>query len=180
MVRLIRRGVWFLLGRLVLLLLLLGLVVVVFYEAMDYSNIQIIIKDGMAHRAQTVLGMEDGQDLGKYFQQSFLANDAALILTQQGDSPYRDYTIRGLDHRIEMSFLWVWPWENRCTVSVVERIPAIDGRIRGDKADAAVAAFGPGAVYPPAWQSAQYRITLNRENGQWKMQRVDETERLSD
>ena len=172
----LRRGIWFVVSRLAVLVLILSLVVVAFYEAMNVSNIQIIIKDGMAHRAQTVMGMEDGEDLGKYFQSSFLSNDAALSLTRNGESPYRDYTIRGLDHRVEMGFLWVWPWDERCRVQIVERIPAIDGRIRGDKAEEAVASRGQNAVYPPAWRSARYRITLNRESGQWKMQSVEEIE----
>ena len=177
--RYISRGIWFLVSRLAVVVLALSLAVVVFYEAMDYTNIQIIIKDGMMHRAQTVMGMEDGTELGRYFQASFLSNDAALTLTSNGESPYRDYNIRGLDHRIDMGFLWVWPWEDHAQVNVVERIPAIDGRIRGNKAEEAVASGGPNAVYPPSWRSAQYRVTLIRESGQWKMRSVEEIERLN-
>ena len=177
--RYLRRGVWFLVSRMAVLVLVLSLIVVVFYEAMDMTNIQIIIKDGMTRRAKTVMGMEDGSELRLYFQSSFLSNDAALILAQNGDSPYRDYNIRGLDHRIEMGFLWVWPWEDRCRVDIVERIPAIDGRAKGDRAEALVASQGAGAVYPPSWQSARYRVTLQRENGQWKMASVEEIEKLN-
>ena len=25
------------------------------------------------------------------------------------------------------------------------------------------------AVYPPAWEEAEYRVLLTRENGQWKI-----------
>jgi CDP-diglyceride synthetase len=38
--RYLRRGVWFLVSRMAVLVLVLSLIVVVFYEAMDMTNIQ--------------------------------------------------------------------------------------------------------------------------------------------
>ena len=46
----LRRAVWFVAGRLLVLCLVLGILITVFYYAMNLANIQIILKDGMANR----------------------------------------------------------------------------------------------------------------------------------
>ncbi len=165
----LRRLMWFLASRLAVICMVSGLCVVSFYYAMNLTNMQIIIKDGMARRAQYVMGMDKADELSKYFQSGFLQTDAVLLTVQNGSSPYMDYTVRGIDHRIEMGFVWVWPWEEVCRVEIVESIPRIDGRVRADRAEAIVEAYGADAVYPPAWHSARYRVTLGRESGQWKI-----------
>ena len=68
-----------------------------------------------------------------------------------------------------MGFLWVWPWENSARLTIQEKIPRIDGRVKGSKADEVIAKEGNDALYPPAWQDAEYRAYLTRENGQWKI-----------
>ena len=163
----LRRFVWFLASRLFAAALLLGIAVCAFYYAMNLTNVQIVLKDGLARRAQVVMRMETGEELGKYFQQSYLERDAALLAAETGTSPYQDYNIRGIDHRISMDFTWIWPWDDTVRVDITERLPHIDGRIKGSKADEAVKANGPSALYPPPWQSARYRVALVRENGRW-------------
>ena len=91
-----------------------------------------------------------------------------------------DYTIRGIDHRIETGFFWVWPWDTGVRVDAVERIPSIDGRIKGNKAEEAVNQRGAAALYPPAWQSAKYRVALVKENGQWRIRSLTLIENLTD
>ena len=39
----------------------------------------------------------------------------------------------------------------------------------GNTAADLVARGGESAVYPPAWQSARYRVLLSREGGQWRI-----------
>ena len=53
--------------------------------------------------------------------------------------------------------------------NIKEKIPRIDGRVKGSKADEVIAKEGNEALYPPAWQDAEYRAYLTRENGQWKI-----------
>ena len=115
-----------------LLCVLLGLGITIFYYAMNLTNIQIVLKDGMANRAKVIMGIADDQDeLKKYFQNSVIANDTELKAAALGNSRYENYNIRGIDHRLEMGFLWVWPWESSVRVTVTESIPRIDGRVKG-------------------------------------------------
>ena len=48
----LRRFVWYLASRLLLICVVLGLMIVTFYYAMNMANIQVVLKDGMAYRAQ--------------------------------------------------------------------------------------------------------------------------------
>ena len=68
-----------------------------------------------------------------------------------------------------MGFLWVWPWDSAVRLTIAERIPRIDGRVKGSKADEIIERDGAEALYPPAWKDAEYRVLLTRENGQWKI-----------
>ena len=169
----LRRGIWYIAGRLLVICLVLGLMITVFYYTMNLSNIQIVLKDGMAGRAKYVMGITDQRsDLEKFFQAACLDEDALVTATARGESPYADYNIRGIDHRLEIGFFWIWPWENSVRLDISERIPRIDGRVKGLKADEAIAARGEGAVYPPDWPDASYRVHLTRENGQWKIRQM--------
>lgn len=166
----LRRGIWYVAGKLLVICLVLGLMITVFYYTMNLSNIQIVLKDGMASRAKYVMDVSTQRsDLEKFFQLQCLDTDLLVVDTDQGKSPYADYSIRGIDHRLEMDFFWIWPWENTVRVTITERIPRIDGRVKGLKADEVIAARGENAVYPPTWEEGIYRVQLVRENGQWKI-----------
>ena len=170
----LRRIVWFFANRLLVLCLILGLIMTVFYYTMNLSNIQIVLKDGMANRAKYIMGMENNRkELDKYFQTGCLENDNAVRAADEGNSPYENYNVRGIDHRLEMGFMWVWPWENSVRLTIKEKIPRIDGRVKGSKADEVIAKEGNEALYPPAWQDAEYRVLLTRENGQWKIKTLN-------
>ena len=152
----LRRIVWFFANRLLVLCLILGLIMTVFYYTMNLSNIQIVLKDGMANRAKYIMGMENNRkELDKYFQTGCLENDNAVRAADEGNSPYENYNVRGIDHRLEMGFMWVWPWENSVRLTIKEKIPRIDGRVKGSKADEVIAKEGNEALYPPAWQDAE-------------------------
>lgn len=170
----LRRTVWYIAGRLFVICLVVGLVVTVFYYAMNLSNIQIILKDGMAARAKVIMMDDaDAEILKKYFQPSYLENDPDLKAAMQGNSAYADYKVRGIDHRMDMSFFWVWPWDNTATVSITESIPRIDGRVKGTKAEEVIARKGQSAIYPPSWEATSYKVTLTKENGQWKIRNLN-------
>jgi len=170
----LRRIVWFFANRLLIVCLLLGLIMTVFYYTMNLSNIQIVLKEGMASRAKYIMGMDNTRkELDKYFLSTCLENDSGLKTADEGNSPYRDYNIRGIDHRLDMGFLWVWPWDNSARLTITEKIPRIDGRVKGTKADEVIARDGANAVYPPSWPDEEYKVLLTRENGQWKIKTLN-------
>lgn len=165
----LRRLIWWIATHLLWLTLILGLMTVVFYYTMNMTNIYVVLKDGMAKRAAVVMTGEGRGELDRYFQQSFLNNDAALLSLDQGTSPYQDYNIRGMDHRLALDFAWLWPWDEAATVTMTERIPRIDGRAKGTRAEALIASGGSRALYPPSWQAGRYSVKLVRENGRWRV-----------
>lgn len=164
----LRRFLWFVAKRLLGLTMLVGVLIIAFYMAMNTSNITILLKDGMALRAQVIMMGEDESRLMKYFQQDFVALDTALNLGLSSDSPYENYNITAIDHRLNLQWMWCWPWDDTARADFIESIPKIDGRIKsGLRAEAE--ATDPSSIYPPAWNAAKYRATLERENGRWKI-----------
>ena len=176
----LRRLIWHIASRLLIVTIVLGMMVISFYYAMNMSNMYVVLKDGMARRAQVVMMQEDVSELTKFFQQSFLNYDPVVQDVLSGNSPYRDYNVRGIDHRLEMGFTWVWPWDTSARVDIVERIPRIDGRIKGTKAEEYIEREGEDAIYPPEWDSARYRVQLVKENGQWHIRSLSLLETLPD
>ena len=168
----LRGLIWYLAGRMLLLAVLLGLSTVTFYYAMNATNISIILKDGMAKRAQVIMMGEDAKELTKFFQGSYLQRDENLLLALDQKSPYLYYTVRGIDHRLEMTWMWCWPWENTARAEFTEAIPRIDGRVNGKYADAAKALYGAGFESPPKWQGAKYAASLVKENNQWHIKSI--------
>lgn len=168
----IRRFIWYLAARLFLILAVLSLCVVTFYYAMNASNIYIVLKDGMAKRAQVIMMGESADDLTKFFQGSYLQRDENLQLAIAGKSPYTYYTVRGIDHRLTMTWMWCWPWDSTARVTFTETIPRIDGRVNSKNAEAAKALYGEEYESPPRWQGGKYTATLVKENGQWHIRSI--------
>lgn len=179
----LRRGIWYLASRLLLICLILAMMITVFYYAMNLTNIQIILKDGMAARAKYVMGMDTSlSDLDNYFSSQYVrvfegrleTKDDLIRLTYEGKSPYTDYNIRGIDHRLEVDFFWIWPWEDENVQIVIhEKIPRIDGRVKGTRADEVIAQKGSEALYPPMWSEMTYRVTLKKDGMQWKVAQME-------
>ncbi len=168
--------------------LVTGRVIITFAEAMNLTNIRIVLKGGMAYRAQVILGMEDGSERDKFFTGTALygsdADSQEKLYGSDADSlkeRYADYSIRGINHNLDIGFVWVWPrWgdhtsERTVAVEVTESIPSIDGRVRASAAERIVQTRGAEAVYPPRWQETRYRVTLEQDpqNQQWRIRSIE-------
>ena len=175
-----RRFIWYLASRLFLLLVVFSLCVVTVYYAMNASNIYIVLKDGMAKRAQVIMMNESSAELTKFFQPSYLQRDENLQLAIDGKSPYSYYTVRGIDHRLKMTWMWCWPWDNTARAEFTETIPGIDGRVRSANVEAAKALYGDGYEVPPKWQGGKYVATLVKENNQWHIRSLSLLEMLEE
>ncbi|MBO4378016.1 MAG: hypothetical protein J5889_03580 [Clostridia bacterium] len=163
--RSLRRFVWFIASRLLIALLVMGVLTITLYYAMNATGIYVIIKDGMAKRAQVIMMNEPTSSLDSYFSQNWIARDDAVQEAVNGSGPYQNCSITGFDHRISLSRVWSWPWENYATATVTESIPGIDGR------------SATGSV--PAWPTSKYTITLSKESGTWKIRNITLLERVT-
>ncbi len=162
------RLIWYLASRLAALTCVLGLMTVAFYFSMNAANIYVILKEGMAQRAKTVMMGEDPARLEKYFARSYLERDGALDSVREGSTPYTRYQITGIDHRLDLEWVWCWPWEDTARATIAESIPAIDGRIISS-----LKASTPREQWAvPTWESGRYEVVLTRENGQWHIKNM--------
>ena len=163
--RSLRRFVWFIASRLLIVLLVLGVLTITLYYAMNATEIYVIIKDGMAKRAQVIMMNEPTSSLDNYFSQSWIVRDEAVQEAYNGNGPYQNCSITGFDHRVSLSRVWSWPWENYATATVTESIPGSDGR------------SVTGTV--PAWPTSKYTVTLSKESGTWKIRNMTLLERVT-
>ncbi|MBP3542143.1 MAG: hypothetical protein J6K72_10100 [Clostridia bacterium] len=174
----LRNLIWYLAGRLFLILAIASVCTVTFYYAMNASNIQIVLKDGMARRAQVIMMEEKASELNKFFQSSYLQRDQNLQIALDGQSPYICYNIRGIDHRLKMTWMWCWPWQTVARAEFTETIPRIDGRVKPQYSATASALYGEDYESPPRWQGGKYSATLVKENGQWHIRSLTLLETL--
>lgn len=178
--RILRRLLSFIASRMLMLTVASALLIISFYLAMNTANIWALISDGLDARAGVVLMGGDAQSLKSYFRDEFLAQDPVLQVGTSEASPYRDYEIRGYDHRLKMVSVWSWPWEDVARAEIIESIPAIDGTIRSSRREAALAAGGEERLSPPKWSSARYRVTLVRSAGRWKISNLQMIEQIEE
>ncbi len=177
--RILKRLLNFIASRMFMLTVICALLIIAFYLAMNTANIWVLISDGLDARAGVVLMGRDASELSGYFRQEFLSQDPVLQVGLSDTSPYRDYEIRGYDHRVRMISVWSWPWENVARAEIVESIPAIDGTIRSSRREAALAEGGEARLTPPAWATSRYRVTLVRAAGRWKISNLQLIEQVN-
>ena len=178
--RILKRFLNFIASRMFFLTVISALLIISFYLAMNTANIWVLIDDGLTARASVVLMGTDSSDLSKYFKQEFINQDPVLQVGLSDTSPYRDYEIRGFDHRVRMVSVWSWPWENVARAEIIESIPAIDGTIRASRREAALAEGGEARLSPPAWATSRYRVTLTRTAGRWMISNLQLIEQMEE
>ncbi len=178
LVKYLRRLIWYVSSRLLILLSVLGVMTMAFYFSMNATNIYIILKDGMAKRAQVIM-MDADENLTPYFSPAYLERDVQLAEARNGQSVYQNYySITGFDHRVSLDWVWCWPWEDTARATITERIPAIDGKLKASARDAAAAAGV--TLASPKWQTTQYSVLLSRENGQWRIRNLTVAKVIAD
>lgn len=119
----LRRFLWYIAKRLLGVTLLFGALIIAFYMAMNTSNILILLKDGMALRAQVIMMEEEPASLTKFFQEDFVRLDTALNVGLSSESPYADYDITGIDHRVTLEWMWCWPWDDTASADLSRACP---------------------------------------------------------
>ena len=164
----LRRLVWFIASRLVLICVLCGMLVCGFYMCLNTANIYVILNDGLEKRAEVILTRQEAEKLNFYFHADFLSTDPALEGAFDGSSVYDDYTITDFEYELKIEKLWAWPWYSYATCTVVERIPSITGSVIASRKSEA-------SPTVPGWQGGRYDITLVKDDGAWKIIGMQQT-----
>ena len=160
--------------RLAAISVIVGLLVLVFYLAMNTANIYLLLSDGMKLRTEGILTREDAEELTSFFTDEFLINDETLAIGLSQQSPYVDYNVDSFNYEMTMEWMWAWPWENTATATIVEKVPRIVGSVRTSSKSLVTA--GAISPTPPPWYGGRYNVTLQRINGQWKIDGLTQTQ----
>jgi hypothetical protein len=158
------------LGRLVILAVAAGLIVLSFFVCMDYMNINVLVRDGFNKRAATIMMDEDASVLVKVFTKSFIDKDK--LLTSQ---TYKNYVIRSFNHKVDVDFKIIFPWEKVVQVTMTERISYIDGELPKEQIPEDATNVD---TTPPPWQDGKYVLTLVRDGDNWKIAGMELVEKL--
>lgn len=163
----LRRFLWFFATRLMLLTIIVALLIVGFYMAMNSSNIYVLLTDGLSERAEVIISGNDSTLLGDYFDESYLHGDQLLNDARNGLSPYENYKVTSYDHSVSLNWMWSWPWSNTAQAEITETVYQIEGKPLASAADKVTS--GELTSYPPHWQGGRYRVQLIKANGQWRI-----------
>lgn len=170
----IRRLLWFVATRLVMISVIVALLTLVFYLAMNTANIYLLLNDGMQLRASVIMTRKDAEEMPSFFTDNFLNSDETLAIGLSEQSPYVDYNVKGFTYQMSMEWMWAWPWENTATATIVEKVPKITGSVKSEKKSLVTA--GTLSANPPSWYGGRYTVTLKRTDGRWKIDGLKQTQ----
>lgn len=153
------RFLWYFFSRLFLAAVVVGLVLLSFFAAMDYMNVQVLIKDGLNLRADVIIKGNDPTPLTRVFSKNFLENDMLLNTTA-----YRPYIISSYEYKAKTDFAVIFPWHKTVTLRVTEEVSKIRGELYVMMDRAAEL-----SETPPEWDNAVYDITLMRFEDNWRI-----------
>jgi hypothetical protein len=156
----------YIIRNLFVLAIVAALIVVSFFIAMNASNIFILLNDGLEKRASVILVKEDANELNKFFTEEFLAEDNLLKQNE-----YIDFIIRSFDHQVSIQWMWNWPWSNKATATVVERVKNIDGELPDEK-KSDEEKKSKKKIPPPKWKNAKYKLFLVKDGIAWKIDKM--------
>ncbi|MFA5674960.1 MAG: hypothetical protein WDA65_00375 [Christensenellales bacterium] len=153
------RFLWYFFSRLIIAGMVVGLVMLSFLAAMDYMNVQVLIKDGLNLRADVIIKGNDPTPLTRVFSKNFLENDIPLNTTT-----YRSYIISSYEYNAKVGFAVIFPWHNTVTLRVTEEVSKIRGElyVMLDNTEKL-------SETPPEWDNAVYDITLMRFEDNWRI-----------
>ncbi len=167
-VRVVLRFLWFLLTRLLICGLVVGLIALAFFAALDYMSIQTLVKDGFQVRAEVVIKDEDPSLLSKVFSKSFLEQDTLLNSTA-----YKSFDVSGYDYKADIGLSLVLPWQNTVTLRVTEEVSDIKAELREEPEDEEVI-----DIAVPYWDNGIYNVTLTRYEDSWRIVSMELVEML--
>jgi len=167
-VRVVLRFLWFFLTRLLICGIVVGLVALAFFAALDYMSIQTLVKDGLQVRAEVVIKNEDPSLLSKVFSKNFLEQDTLLKSTA-----YEPFDVSSYDYNADIGLALVLPWQKTVTIRVTEEVSDIEAELYDEPEDKETADMAA-----PYWDNGIYNVTLTRYEDSWRIISMDLVEML--
>jgi len=159
----IRRFVFFIASRLLIITLCISLLVCAFYMAYNMGNAYIVMNEGLEKRADVCLTRQDYTELNKYFSVSFLNSDPVLAVSVSDNAPYLPYNVTSYNYELNISNLYAWPWQDIISCTVTEYVTDIKGSVKAAYAQTASSTI-------PEWTSGRYTVYLTKQSdGSWKI-----------
>lgn len=157
-IRLVRRGALYLVRTMMLILLGFVICILAFLTAERIGNIYIIASEGMALRANTILGVATNADLADCFTQTWLDRDGGL-----SDDTYVPYSVTSVSYELAVEKFNVLPLGSSATIDATERV-----KLKGTIRDEWLGEGERAADRPiPAWTPMRYRISFLNIDGRW-------------
>lgn len=166
--KVVLRFLWYLFSRLLIWAVAIAFIILSFFVAMDYMNVQILTRDGMQVRAEVIIKGDDPTALSKVFSKSFLEQDDML----KSDA-YRQYIVSNFDYAANINFVLIFPWNDIVTLRVTEEISNIDAEVYANAENA-----GQASETPPEWDNAVYDVTLVSYEENWRIVSMELVEYL--
>lgn len=178
------RGTLYILSRIMIGIIIVVLVFVSFNTAKDSMQVNMLVKDAFALRAQTILlPSEDGSDkemMNKIFTKRAMQSDKAL-----NNNVYNDFNILNYYQRTDVKTKLVWPWMDRVTVRVTDYIKDITGEYQP------IGAVVPNEseeeqenelpdLQPPKWENGIYDVELVKDNNTWRVNSIEFVKAVED
>lgn len=158
------------LSRLAVAALVVVIVIVAFYAAMNTMNVQMITKDALTLRAKVVLVHDDQKadpsGLKNFYTDRFLSSDAVL-----NGTTYDGFKVTNYYQRVDITPPIVWPWQDEITVEAEDIITDLTGK-ELDTVDEEGNTI-EGTLKPPEWKNGLYKLTLKKIGDVWKIDGID-------
>ena len=164
----LRRLVWYIATRLILICVICGILLCAFFMCLNTANVYVVLQEGMEQRVQVILTESDAESLNFYFHADFLAGDPALEGAFDGSSIYDAYKISDFEYEQTIERIWAWPWDDYASCTIVERVSSITGTVKSEWR-------GQVSETLPAWQGGRYNVTLVKVDGVWKINGLQQT-----
>jgi len=171
-VKYLTRFLTFIAKKAVVILVVLALVSTAFTCAMNLSNMFILVNDGMAMRANVILGKTDADELPKFFTHEYIASEPAFA-----DSYYWKYDLYGSSYSLKIEKLWAWPWQSTVTCRVRERV-ILEAYLKVEHQNEQQLATTEKFPADP-WHNYVYDVVLRKlSDGSWVIARITPVEEL--
>lgn len=171
----IAKGVLYVLLQIGVAILIVVLVFLAYYTAENTMNVNMMVEDAFAKRAQTILvpsedSSADMETLRKLFTNTALARDEVLHGTAYDEFKVTDYY-----EQADIEFHIVWPWDEKTKIKVTETVRDLKGKpymTKEEEEKMKEEGTDPSTLpQPPEWQNGVYEVSLvkDKDSETWKV-----------